>query len=147
MRRLTCNNSMAYIKNWTDNFHQIFFMGTSWVAVSINNITTRASRRHEKISKFSILMGWTLPSTGMWRARYLPSLIALLSYWYSWNTNVYSVHIVLDICIIQYMKSLCLKCMMNRYDVMIMSHLPSWVLTYYHQHINSNQILGGTVIY
>ena len=23
-------------------------------------------------------MGWTLPSTGMWRARYLPSLIALL---------------------------------------------------------------------
>ena len=35
---------MAYLKNWTDNFHQIFFMGTSWVAVSINNITTRASR-------------------------------------------------------------------------------------------------------
>ena len=42
--RLTCNNSMAYFKNWTDNFFQIFFMGTSWVAVSINNITTRASR-------------------------------------------------------------------------------------------------------
>ena len=35
---------MAYLKNWTDNFLQIFFMGTSWVAVSINNITTRASR-------------------------------------------------------------------------------------------------------
>ena len=35
---------MAYLKNWTDNFFQIFFMGTSWVAVSINNITTRASR-------------------------------------------------------------------------------------------------------
>ena len=34
---------MAYLKNWTDNFFQIFFMGTSWVAVSINNITTRAS--------------------------------------------------------------------------------------------------------
>ena len=44
MRRLTCNNSIAYLKNWTDNFFQIFFMGTSWVAVSINNITTRASR-------------------------------------------------------------------------------------------------------
>ena len=44
VRRLTCNNSMAYLKNWTDNFFQIFFMGTSWVAVSINNITTRASR-------------------------------------------------------------------------------------------------------
>ena len=35
---------MAYLKNWTDNFFQIFVMGTSWVAVSINNITTRASR-------------------------------------------------------------------------------------------------------
>ena len=35
---------MAYLKNWTDNFFQIYFMGTSWVAVSINNITTRASR-------------------------------------------------------------------------------------------------------
>ena len=34
---------MAYLKNWTDNFFQIFVMGTSWVAVSINNITTRAS--------------------------------------------------------------------------------------------------------
>ena len=34
MRRLTCNNSMAYLKNWTDNFFQMFFMGTSWVAVS-----------------------------------------------------------------------------------------------------------------
>ena len=43
MRRLTCNNSMAYLKNWIDNFFQIFFMGTSWVAVSINNIKTRAS--------------------------------------------------------------------------------------------------------
>ena len=32
---------MAYLKNLTDNFFQIFFMGTSWVAVSINNIKTR----------------------------------------------------------------------------------------------------------
>ena len=28
---------MAYLKNWTDNFFQIFFMGTSCVAASINN--------------------------------------------------------------------------------------------------------------
>ena len=28
---------MAYLKNWTDNYLQMFFMGTSWVAVSINN--------------------------------------------------------------------------------------------------------------
>ena len=34
---------MAYLKNRTDNFFQIFFMWTSWVAVSINNIKTRAS--------------------------------------------------------------------------------------------------------
>ena len=40
---------MAYLKNWTDNFFQIFVMGTSWVAVSINNIT-RASR--EMTSRF-----------------------------------------------------------------------------------------------
>ena len=58
MWRLTCNNSMAYLKNWTDNFFQIFFMGTSWVAVSINNITTRASRemtsrKHIKIFYFN----------------------------------------------------------------------------------------------
>ena len=34
---------MAYLKTWTDNFFQIFFMGTSWVAIAINNIKTRAS--------------------------------------------------------------------------------------------------------
>ena len=58
VRRLTCNNSIAYLKNWTDNFFQIFFMGTSWVAVSINNITTRASsemtsRKNIKIFYFN----------------------------------------------------------------------------------------------
>ena len=67
---------MAYLKNWTDNLFQMFFMGTSWVAVSINNIKTRASR--EMTSRFSILMGWTLPSKACGGARYLPSLIALL---------------------------------------------------------------------
>ena len=30
---------MAYLKNWTDNLLQMVFMGTSWVAVSINNVT------------------------------------------------------------------------------------------------------------
>ena len=34
---------MTYLKNRTDNFLQIFLMGTSWIAVSINNII-RASR-------------------------------------------------------------------------------------------------------
>ena len=58
VRRLTCNKSMAYLKNWTDNFFQIFFMGTSWVAVSINNIKTRASsemtsRKNIKIFDFN----------------------------------------------------------------------------------------------
>ena len=41
---VTCATLTAYLKNWTDNFFQIFFMGASWVAVSINDITTRASR-------------------------------------------------------------------------------------------------------
>ena len=45
---------MAYLKNWTDNFFKICFMGTSWVAVSINNITTRASR--EMTSRQNIKM-------------------------------------------------------------------------------------------
>ena len=52
VRRLTCNNWMAYLKNWTDNFFQIFCMGTSWVAVSINNITTRASREITSRKKY-----------------------------------------------------------------------------------------------
>ena len=47
-----CDNSIAYLKNWTDNFFQIFFMGTSWVAVSINNITTRASREMTSRKKY-----------------------------------------------------------------------------------------------
>ena len=37
---------MAYLKNWTDNFFQIFFMG---------------------ISKKFDFNGVNLPSTGMWR--------------------------------------------------------------------------------
>ena len=44
-------------------------MGTSWVAVSINNIKTRATsemtpRKNIKIFDFN---GVNLPSTGMWR--------------------------------------------------------------------------------
>ena len=88
---------MAYLKNWTDNFFQIFFMGTSWVAVSINNIKTRASSEmtSQKISKFSILMGWTCQVLACGGARYLPSLIALfalyrISYWCSWTKLIFS---------------------------------------------------------
>ena len=49
---------MACLKNWTDNLFQIFLMGTSWVAVSINNIKTRASsemtsRKNIKIFDFN----------------------------------------------------------------------------------------------
>ena len=60
---------MAYLKNWTDNFFQIFFMGTSWVAVSINNIKTRASSEmtSRKNIKIFYINGVNLPSTGMWR--------------------------------------------------------------------------------
>ena len=38
---------MAYLKNWTDNFFQMFFMGTSWVAVSINNIKNSSEQRND----------------------------------------------------------------------------------------------------
>ena len=55
VRRLTCSNSMAYLNNWTDNFFQIFFMGTSLVAVSINNIKTRASREMTSRKNIKIL--------------------------------------------------------------------------------------------
>ena len=69
--------SMAFISKtvWTIYF-KYFVMGTSWVALSIKNIKTRASREMTS-RKISILMGWTLPSTGMWRARYWPFLIVL----------------------------------------------------------------------
>ena len=46
---------MAYLKNWTDNFFQMFFMGTSGVAVSINNIRTRASREMASRKNIQIL--------------------------------------------------------------------------------------------
>ena len=50
-----CNNSMVYLKNWIDNFFQIFFMGTFWVVVSINNIKTRASREMTSRKNIKIL--------------------------------------------------------------------------------------------
>ena len=33
----------SYLKNWSDNFFKIFFMGTSWVALSIKNIKTQCT--------------------------------------------------------------------------------------------------------
>ena len=45
---------MAYLKTWTDNFFQIFFMRTSWVAISINNIKTRASSEMTSRKKIKI---------------------------------------------------------------------------------------------
>ena len=56
-------------------------MRTSWVGLSIKNITTQASREmtSRKISKFSILMGERCQALACGGVRYLPSLIALLS--------------------------------------------------------------------
>ena len=63
---------MAYLKNWTDNLFQIFFRGTSWVAVSINNIKTWASRemtsRKKKIVYFNglnVAKHWHLAGRGI----------------------------------------------------------------------------------
>ena len=71
---------MAYLKNWTDKFFQIFFMGTSWAAVSIINITTRASREmtSRKNIQFFYVNGVNVAKHWHVAARYLPSLIALL---------------------------------------------------------------------
>ena len=52
-------------------------------------------------------MGWTLPSTGMWRARYLPSLIALFLMFYFVelclyaliNTTTTTMHACMHTCI------------------------------------------------
>ena len=70
---------MAYLKNWTDNLFQMFFMGTSWVAVSINNIKTRASREmtSRKNINFFDFNSMNVAKHWLGRARYLPSLIAL----------------------------------------------------------------------
>ena len=39
-------------KNWTDNFFQIFFMGTSSVALSIKNIKNSSEQRNDVTNKF-----------------------------------------------------------------------------------------------
>ena len=68
----------SYLKSWSDNFVYIFFMGTSWIVLLIKNIKTRASREmtSRKNIQFFYFNG---VNVGMWRARYLPSLIALFS--------------------------------------------------------------------
>ena len=43
---------MAYLKNWTDNFFQIFCMGTSWVAISITKLKRAEKWRHERAEKW-----------------------------------------------------------------------------------------------
>ena len=71
---------MAYLKNWTDNFFQMFLMGTSWVAVSINNIKTRTSREMTSRKNIKILEFNGVNVAKHWHCggvRYLPSLIAL----------------------------------------------------------------------
>ena len=71
---------MLYLKNWTDNVFQMFFMGTSWVAVLINNIKTRASREmtsQKNIKIFYFNGGERCQALACGGARYVPSLIAL----------------------------------------------------------------------
>ena len=61
---------MTYLKNWTDNFFQILFMGTSWVAVSINDIKTLREQWNDVTKtyiKFFDFNGVSFPSSGMWR--------------------------------------------------------------------------------
>ena len=76
----------VYLKNGTDNFFQIFFMGISWVALSIKNIKTPASRQmtsRQNIKSFNsngvnVAKHWHVAvPDGKNNAMYLPSLIAL----------------------------------------------------------------------
>ena len=73
---------MAYLKNWTDNFFQMFSMGTSWVTVSINNIKTRASREitSQKNINFFYFNGVNVVSTGMWRGEVFAISDCLVKY-------------------------------------------------------------------
>ena len=59
---------MAYLKNWTDNLFQIFFMGTSWVVVSINNIKMTL-RKNIKIFDFNgvnVAKHWHVAGRGVY---------------------------------------------------------------------------------
>ena len=97
---------MAYLKNWTDNFFQIFFMGTSWVAVSIINIKNSSEQRNDVTQKYpkkSILMGLTLPSTGMWRGEVFAisdCLVVFVIYpKFDWTLDKYSNVVIFELCV------------------------------------------------
>ena len=64
----------------TDYFFQIFFMGTSCVALSIKNIKNSSEQRNDVTKKMGGggVGGGRCQALECGRARYLPSLIALL---------------------------------------------------------------------
>ena len=69
-------------------------MGTSWVAVSINNAKTRASsemtsRKNTKIFDFN---GVNLPSTGMWRGEVFAISDCLVVFCITAITDSHIVH-------------------------------------------------------
>ena len=61
----------------TDYFFQIFFMGTSCVALSIKNIKNSSEQRNDVTKKMGGGGGGRCQALVCGRARYLPSLIAL----------------------------------------------------------------------
>ena len=67
------------------------FMGTSCVALSIKNIKTRASREMTSRKKWG--GGGRCQALECGRARYLPSLIALLTIWNVILTCVCPIHV------------------------------------------------------
>ena len=74
-------------------------MGTSWVALSIKNIKTRASRE-------MILMEWTLPSTGMWRGEVFAISDCLV-------VIICNVGVCLSVCVSVY---LCVRSPLSHYN-------------------------------
>ena len=55
-------------------------MGTSWVALSIKNIKTQRNDVTKKII-FWIIMGGTLPNTGMWQGEVFAISDCLVTIW------------------------------------------------------------------
>ena len=96
----TCHDVKKFVMTSKTPFHDILFPKKLFME-KVKNTSWQHKVRHDVWSKvvhditkcvmsskvpFSILMGWTLPITGMWWARYLPSLLALLRVWAFWNT-------------------------------------------------------------
>ena len=66
VRRLTCNNSIAYIKNWTDNFFQIFF--NTWRYQIYNIPIGFSDLENVGLDTKFVFLGW--PKVKIWAIQF-----------------------------------------------------------------------------